>query len=68
MALSFAFHPDAALTTPYNASGHGAYVSGGTATGLYGDRLTFSILVKPLAKTTGTLNLRVVLSWKEINQ
>lgn len=61
-------YTDAALTTPYNASGHGAYVSGGTATGLYGDRLTFSILVKPLAKTTGTLNLRVVLSWKEINQ
>ena len=61
-------YTDAALTTPYNASGHSAYTSGGTATGLYGDRIVFSILAKPLAKTTGTLNLRVVLNWKEINQ
>ena len=63
-----ALYTDAALTTPYNSSSHGTYTSGGTATGLYGDRVMFSIVVKPLAKTTGTLHLRLVLAWKEINQ
>ena len=63
-----ALYTDAALTTPYNSASHGTYTSGGTATGLYGDRVLFSIAVKPLVATTGTLNLRVVLSWKEINQ
>lgn len=61
-------YTDAALTTPYNASAHSAYTSGGTAKGLYGDRLVFTIVAKPLTKTTGTLNLRIVLNWKEINQ
>ena len=59
---------DAALTTPYDSTGHSAYTSGGTATGLYGDRLVFAIVAKPLTMTTGTLNLRIVLNWKEINQ
>lgn len=63
-----ALYTNAALTTPYDASGHTAYTSGGTATGLYGDRLVFAVVAKPIAKTTGTLNLRLVLSWKEINQ
>jgi hypothetical protein len=63
-----ALYTDSALTTPYNSTAHGTYTSGGTATGLYGDRLVFSIVAKPLTATTGTLNLRVVLSWKEINQ
>ena len=63
-----ALYTDAALTTPYNSTAHGTYTSGGTATGLYGDRLVFSIVAKPLTATTGTLNVRAVLSWKEINQ
>jgi hypothetical protein len=63
-----ALYTDAALTTPYNSTSHGTYTSGGTVTGLYGDRLVFSVVAKPLAMTTGTLNLRLVLSWKEINQ
>jgi hypothetical protein len=63
-----ALYTDAALTTPYNSTAHGTYTSGGTASGLYGDRLVFSIVAKPLTATTGTLNVRAVLSWKEINQ
>jgi hypothetical protein len=63
-----ALYTDAALTTPYNSTAHSTYTSGGTATGLYGDRLVFSVVAKPLVATTGTLNLRLVLSWKEINQ
>lgn len=63
-----ALYTDAALTTPYNSSAHGTYTSGGTATGLYGDRLVFSIVCKPMTMVTGTLNLRVMLAWKEINQ
>jgi hypothetical protein len=63
-----ALYTDSALTTPYNSTAHGTYTSGGTATGSYGDRLVFSVVAKPIAKVTGTLNLRLVLSWKEINQ
>lgn len=63
-----ALYTDAGLTTPYDSSSHSVYASGGTATSLYGDRLVFSIVCKPLTMTTGTMNVRVMLSWKEINQ
>ena len=59
---------DAALTTPYSTSGFSAYTTGGTATGLYGDAIHFSILCKPLNTAITTMNLRLSISWKEINQ
>lgn len=65
---SVALYQDSDLNLPYDSSAFGTYTSGGTATGLYGDRLIFSIVCKPIAKTTGTLNIRAMLSWKEINQ
>lgn len=65
---SIALYQDAALTVPYDTSAFGTYASGGAATGLYGDRLVFALVCKPIAKTTGTLNVRAMLSWKEINQ
>lgn len=62
-------YQDLELTTPVNSSGYGAYTSGGTATGLYGDKMHFAIVVKPITPaTTGTLNVRVNIGWKEINQ
>lgn len=61
-------YTDANFTTPYDATGHSAYGGSGTATGLYGDRLWFSFVCKPVGVTTGTLNLRMVFSWKELIQ
>lgn len=61
-------YTDAALTTPYSTFGYTAYTSGGTATGLYGKRLTFAIVCKPLNTAITTLNVRVNLGWKEIAQ
>lgn len=63
-----ALYTDAALTIPYDSSAHGTYTSGGTATNMYGDRIVFSMVCKPLTMVTGTLNVRVMLAWKEINQ
>lgn len=59
---------NATLTTPYSTSGFAAYTSGGSAKGLYGDQVHFAILCKPLNTSITTLNLRLVLNWKEINQ
>lgn len=59
---------DVGLTIPYSTSGFSPYTSGGTAKGLYGDSMHFTFLCKPLTTSMTTLNLRVVLSWKEINQ
>lgn len=59
---------DAALTTPYSTFGYSAYTSGGTATGLFGGRLVFAIVCKPMPTTSTTLNVRVNMGWKEIAQ
>jgi hypothetical protein len=62
-------YTDNALTTPLNTSGYTAYTSGGTASGLFGDRVIFSVLAKPLFNNTANLiDINVVLSWRELTQ
>lgn len=58
---------DAAMTTPLNTTGFGAYTSGGTITGLFGERFHWSVLVK---KYRGTNSAKVIVkvAWKEITQ
>lgn len=59
---------DANLTVPYSTFGFTPYTSGGMARGLYGARLVFAIVCKPMPSSITTLNLRVNLGWKEIAQ
>lgn len=61
-------YTNSTLTTPYSTFGFTPYTSGGTAKGLFGARLVFTFVCKPLNTSITTLNLRVNLGWKEITQ
>lgn len=55
------------LTTPVNSNGYSVYTSGGTATGTFGPKFHFGIMVKKLFGTN-TATIYVKVAWKEVVQ
>jgi len=66
-------YTDAAFTSPVDTTTL-TYTSGGTMVGYFGTQLNYTILAKPITPantsnlTTDDIDVKVMLSWKEINQ
>jgi hypothetical protein len=60
-------YTDAALTTPVNSTSFGTYTSGGIATGDFGGRFLFTLVVKKLFGSNPA-QIYAKVSWKEVTQ
>lgn len=66
-ATTVELYTDAARTTPLDSSAFGTYTSGGTASGTYGPKFHFGIVVKKLFGTNPA-KIYVKVAWKEVTQ
>lgn len=66
-ATSVELYTDQARTVPVNSTGFGSYTSGGTASGTFGPKFHFGIMVKKLFGTNPA-KIYVKISWKEVVQ
>lgn len=66
-ATTIELYTDAALTTPLNSTGFGTYTGSGIASGTFGPKFHFGILVKKLFGSNPA-RIFVKIAWKELAQ
>lgn len=66
-ATTVELYTDQARTIPVNSTGFGAYTSGGTASGTFGAKFHFGIMVKKLFGTNPA-KIYAKVAWKEVTQ